>query len=62
MCWHIAKTGGSIDQFHGELDLPRRAGCLADYAEPASADDVRWQSEVHGVEYIEKLGAELNGS
>ena len=56
------KTLLLINNFQGKLNLPRRSRGLADDAKSASVHNVRWQSEVHDVEDIEELGAELQSS
>jgi hypothetical protein len=55
-------TRASVDEFHGELDLARRSCGLADDAKPTPPDDIRRQSEVHGIEYVEELRPKLHCS
>src|ERR1700678_4148866 len=48
-----------VNQLQGELDLPRRTGRAADFAEAGAHESVGRQSHIDDVEQVEDLGAKL---
>src|SRR5512146_1533710 len=52
----------SVDELQRKLNLPGSSRRFADNAKSASPKKVRGQPEIYQVEYIEELGAELDGA